>query len=1076
MLTPTQVFEDIILTKTAQELVPFLLTLDKKEAIAVRPHIQRLKKDLEEYRKVDKPNGQSEYSNRITMEQQTMLALTGIATFTRKEAFGRGFDLPYSFRNEKDNRHHYQLFTQVLHHFRPDWFGELQTRIMRSNPWQALDYWQMRELETTGIISYDPWTFAMCVAQILNRYNWQHNSNKKGFDQKILNELQDNSILLSRDLPLIFDFETGVDSDGTWTGRESERTVITWLTLLPPLAESGHLDRADLLTRSLLALRRDFRRGLLIWFKNVFLALKPTMAERLARQTELVELLAHPLALVVNFALDQLKDLWAEPEFDPTPLLQYADGLMTRQDLKTALRTLLSAFEKLLKRSPELAPTLTRLAASALANADSTVQARAAKLVATVLGAKKPLLSTEETAEIIDSVATYADLLAAGTRDLLTTWLPDTDPATTELSADYQSLTYAPLAAFVPDVSPATAIAPVADWHELLFLTGPVLQGQNPAGMERWIDGLLRLREQFPAGYTQQLLPYLKQHLPWGLKGKTEEETATALYNYTGFGNHRGQSDLLLALLISWLLAFEHSQVGQINLHESQYYSPDPLLLLEQRRLAAAENQLRDGAAHLPLLSTPSHAPHWVAPTALVTKLLAYQNTAQQPDPADLTVALARCAWQAEPDAAAARALLPQLASNDLRELLTWLLAPAEPAPPAAATIEVTATTPAAPIERIEHSGNHEVTICTTELTPVPVPVPLPAPAHTATLPLLVAPVERTANYQKQTLLQRAKAHLSKLIPIKADAPAAPVPIALAEALPWLWAVAARTRYPQAELPSLSQLADFPGLARPWQPGWTFSEQSRTYIAHWQRERPTVTHSSTHLYVPTEPAAAPPSPLLLYSAHARLSQSKGQSVWLMQTNLAYGLALLPHNPEPLHWHVLREACRIDDQGSEAREVLLVVLQQLLEPGPHFAAGTSALLAVALVYSAPVCRALALEVLLSAIATARLVPADLGRALGRLLAAERAPAQRLADALAQTRAIGPATDDALRQMLEHLLPELPAAPIRNTAKLLDAYANARGRQPVPTAVQTRLREWQAASASLKKPIGLLLAGA
>ena len=100
--------------------------------------------------------------------------------------------------------------------------------------------------------------------------------------------------------------------------------------------------------------------------------------------------------------------------------------------------------------------------------------------------------------------------------------------------------------------------------------------------------------------------------------------------------------------------------------------------------------------------------------------------------------------------------------------------------------------------------------------------------------------------------------------------------------------------------------------------------------------------------------------------------------------------------------------------------------------------------------------------------------DLGRALRRLLAAEFAPVPRFTDGLAQARALSPRTDDALGQLLEALLPELPTPPPRQTAKLLAAYADlvARTHQPVPIALQARLREWSA-SAALKKVVAPLL---
>ena len=67
-----------------------------------------------------------------------------------------------------------------------------------------------------------------------------------------------------------------------------------------------------------------------------------------------------------------------------------------------------------------------------------------------------------------------------------------------------------------------------------------------------------------------------------------------------------------------------------------------------------------------------------------------------------------------------------------------------------------------------------------------------------------------------------------------------------------------------------------------------------------------------------------------------------------------------------------------------------------------------------------------------------------------------------------------TDDALRQVFNSLLPELPATPPRNTLKLLEIYQNliTRTRQAVSTALLARLREWQK-SASLRKAVSALL---
>ena len=999
-----ETFDQFVRHRPMPELIDFLLALDKPGQVAVRLKTKALYKEMNDWR-----NNSAEVQklrNRITA-----LFMAGLATYTKQEAMGRNFEVPWGIDldNAKDNRGYKEHFMRVVRHARPTWLTDWFVRNARTRPW-SFNYRLLRELEAEGLVNYDPWLAAQLLGNRLNQYNRTDKERGQSLATYVLTQLQTDTTLLTRDLPLLFDYDTAADSASVYLDKN--RAPITWLTLLPQLVESGHLERADLLTRCLLALRRDFRRPLLTWFKTVFLSFTPTATERLARQGELIELLAHPLPLVVNFALDQLKDLWAEPDFAAASLLPYADALMSRQDLKTGLKTLLGGFTKLLKAQPTHAPALASLAAAALAQADSAVQERAAKLLADLLRAKKPLLSADETADLTATILTYATLLAPPARAVLAPWLAP--PAAAGVPAA-TAARYAPLADFVPDISPATVLTPVTDWHELLFLTGQVLKYDDPAAFERWLDGLLQLRGQFPAGFAEQLQPYLKQVFAWELQGLTPERQANALLHYKFGGNHVGQPDFIRALLASWFANFETPRLLKINLTEQAHNHPDPLLALERQRLAVAETRLHPASPtpSLPLLSTPSHAPNWVAPTALVERLLAHEAAGLLPDPADLVLALARTAFAALDDAAQARHLLPRLAHAGLRELLEWFLSPTAPADE---------------------------------------------------LP--------TLGTSAQSIVQSLAHRLGKLLPTRSHT----LPVPLAEALPWLWAVAARTRYPEAELAALRPLADYPGVAAPWQPTWLFEAKSHTYKYPWDKQHPEVTTNWIELTLRTEhPGQRPPSPLALYSLHARLRQDEQYHLWSLPASLPFLLTLVPNNPVPLHWHVLRAACRTDSSGSEARDAVQQVLRTLLAPGPPLAESTSVLLAAGLTHATPVGRALALEVLLATVAQRRLVPSALGSALSRLLGAGFAPVQRLADGLAELRAIDAATDDALAQTLAALLPELPAEPPRNTRKLLDAYTDlvSRTHQPVPAPVQARLREWQA-SASLKKASASLLA--
>jgi hypothetical protein len=1002
-------FEHLMRHQSADELIPFLLTLAKPDFAAARTVLKSLEKELHTVVQLS----DNSWGTKATTTQSENLFLAGLVVLTQQEILRGALSGAWIIGgHSSDTTTRFKAhFLTLVTSLRPVWLTEWLLGLQARAAGWAADYALLRALEQAQLLAYSPQLIVRALPNALHQWSWTLSlapAMPVNATETIADQLRGDQVLLARDLPLIFDFDNpisniqacvqpplpprqettkwAVGAEYPWQiwDRTHPPQLVSWSAILLSLTTSGHLDRADMLTRCLLALRRDFRRPLLTWFKELFLALKPTFTERLARQEELTELLAHPQALVVNFALDQLRDMHTEPGFNLAPLLLSTESLLTRPDLKTGLRTLVAGLAKLPYRAPAHTPAVASLLTSALAHPDAAVQERAAKGLAELLAAKKPLLTTAETATTLAALAQQADLLGSAACTALGPWLAAPVVATTTPA------TYAPLGQFVPDISPATAIAPVADWHELLFLTGQVLQHDDPTARERWLDGLLRLQGQLPAGYATQLQPYLVRVVP-ALKKASATEANALLAGPIALHGHDG---LLLALLLGWAGGFTSPRVASVQV--SPHASAQPLLAIEQQRYLLAESQLRAGAA-LPLLSTPTHLPHWVAPSALVNKLLTYQAAGIAPNTADLAVALARAAHAHPTEAALALDLLPQLADTGLRELLTCFFGPAQQ------------------------------------------PLPALAPAN-----------------------GRSAADLTTSV---------------ANALPELWAVAARTKTPAATFPTLAASLgyDYAGLT---QPLLTTSEA----VAHENRypDPSQPGQEAVYRFVElswrsgaTEPA---PSPLLLYAPPVWKSERDSwEANWLLVADLPYFISLLPNYPAPLYALVLRSAAWADNLESSERDLLLQALRTLLGPGPVLEVAATAVLASGLIHHTLQGRSLAQEVLLQAIAHGRLRPEVLGQILGQQLATGYAPAPRLADNLLPLIGIAPLTDDALRQILGALLPALSATPPRNPRKLLDAYANllARTRQPLPAPVRPVLQAWQR-TASLKAVATALLA--
>ena len=1029
MPAAAEIFEQIIRHQSVAELIPFLLKLTKKDMVAVREQTRKLQKELAEHRQL----GAVTWGQVGTNAQLEMLFLAGLSTYSQKEALTPLFSNQLwrlngaLFYNAESGLlppgDLVDFVCQLLAHRRPDWLDSWLGNTLQSNTSASLDFAVLLQLEARGFIALSPRLLAASGAselvklgteasvfrqlhgytlsdtgltdsqaqhfgQFKKTFFWLREGEELPSSEALVYErLVRSKDLLERAIPSFFEFDTQLDWAIAHVLEHRTNRRITWHDMFARLVAAGHLDRTDILTRCLLALRRDFRRPLLTWFKELFLALKPTVSERLARQADLVELLAHPQPLVVNFAIEQLKNVWLEPGFDLAPLLLYTDNLLTRLDLKT----LLGGLGKLAGAHATHAPAVARLLAAALSHPDTAVQEPAAKSLAALLNPKKPAITTVEVVEITAAIAAQAGVLGAGARATLASWLAAETVASASASAP---VAYAPRAQFIPDISPATAVVPVADWHELLFLTGQVLKHDDPAGLERWLDGLLCLHSQLPANHPEQLRPYVLQLLPQ-LKKVIDAEATTLLHGPLPIWGHDGLAE---ALLLSWVTGFRTPKVETVVM-QSSHLLRMPLLELEQRRYAHAEKLLASQLA-LPLLSTPTHAPYWVAPRALVTKLLAYEAAGQKPAAADLALALARTAHSHPAEAEAALCLLPQLAHSGLRELLAWFFGPSD--------------------------------------------VPLPAPTH-------VAPPTRRA----------------------ADATAT-----LAEALPELWAVAARTKAPQQGFPTLLAWLgyDYPGAAQPLRLVREVVEQENTYDPRYLTPGQPTTHRWTEVYWhsgTTQPAL---SALLLYSPPAgNGKQGSWEENQVLASDFPYLAAALPNYTAPLHEYILRCATWADNLESSERDLVAQALRSTLGSGPAQSVAATTVLASGLLHHTPLCRSLGQEVLLRAVANGQLLPDVLGQVLGQQLAVGYAPVPRLAARLATLGGIDALTDDALHQVLDALLPELPAAPLRSLRALLDLYADLRTRtgRPTPAAVQARLGEWRTAP-SLKKVANALVA--
>jgi hypothetical protein len=124
MSTASETFEHIVRHQSLAELVPFLLQLAPADIVPVRQKLLSLKAELTAGYDVPVAPDRTEVVVPITLPQSEMLYLAGLATYSRKEALGKGFEGQWADKWPSPAAVAQSAFLVVLAHARPDWLTD----------------------------------------------------------------------------------------------------------------------------------------------------------------------------------------------------------------------------------------------------------------------------------------------------------------------------------------------------------------------------------------------------------------------------------------------------------------------------------------------------------------------------------------------------------------------------------------------------------------------------------------------------------------------------------------------------------------------------------------------------------------------------------------------------------------------------------------------------------------------------------------------------------------------------------------------------------------------------------------
>ncbi|MBE8714885.1 DUF6493 family protein [Sphingobacterium hungaricum] len=594
---------DLIKKGNKQGIIPFLdlyakgnLELIKKELrIARRYYITYV--DLTNEPQF-KNNSNYNWGYRGTENQHQIINLLSLAVYNQTEArtvfdFVRMLDMP---KNPE--------VWAVLQWAKPTWLTPYLLDQLQRNKWARIGYWNLRYLEENDLVTFEPELYARSVSRF-------DETRDKDLQLKNLNRLVIDALALKRDIPLVFEYETAIHTSYYDYNYQNKVNELLWHKVFDELVETNKLSKEVLLSSALEIQTKNWNSNLKSFFRGLILRLNADEATLLAHQHQIFPLLHSEDSSPINFAINLLKPLLDNQDFDMNEFLIWVEPNFMRTDLKGGIKTLLIQFDKLMKSKPEHKSRIVLLVTDVFMISDFQLQERASKFIL------KHQASVDE--NLSDKLNTYsAQMLGSIAQDLKslmgagqTAYSEEEILAT--LSSDAQeSYTYQPQSA----EKLVQKINYPSSWNDILFQVGHVIHTIDEVQMEILMNAWMMHSSEFPEDYKKQLEPYVEK-----LKKTYVESNWFAHFSSIFISRYYDVSKIF------------YDNNRHSNHSRNANTVNDILVLIQQRMFSNIQ---------LPLLSLPTHEPFWIDPVVLIERILDYEKQAVEIDLLDLSIALSR--------------------------------------------------------------------------------------------------------------------------------------------------------------------------------------------------------------------------------------------------------------------------------------------------------------------------------------------------------------------------------------------------------------------------------------------------
>ena len=394
-----------------------------------------------------------------------------------------------------------------------------------------------------------------------------------------------------------------------------------WDEVFELLVHYGYQIPRSFVGQLLESLLNQWKKPHLDWHCRLLKWLAPTQEELLAHQQTLFAVLGSGVGSVVKTVMEYIVSIANAPQFDFESFMQQFPLAFT---VEKQPKTLLQGVEILAKEFKKHPPTdisYREQLAVLFTQPDVKLQEAVAELLTTYF-------ADEGLAEV---VAPYKDYLKGKAQELLVTLSPSENSENSQTACAARTLT-----PITHNLTP----------EKLLFFLGDCIREKSAATIDVFFDALVRLQDQIPVDYPEQVKPYLKQLLAreWSMG------TMPLLYLFLDSWSNQSIEPLIYDIDKEWkeirrlYKEEKYSQADKLDrirdIHEGANQAKETFPYLFNK-IARTLEKLKEKDT-LPFLATPTHEPFYIEAEILVNKLLQYEAQGKSPDLDDLIVACNR--------------------------------------------------------------------------------------------------------------------------------------------------------------------------------------------------------------------------------------------------------------------------------------------------------------------------------------------------------------------------------------------------------------------------------------------------